>query len=439
MPQPPASFRPHSTREDALWVLNQLRSAGFAAYFAGGCVRDALLGLEPKDYDIATDAAPAQVGKLFRRTLAVGAAFGVMLVRRGDSQVEVATFRRDCRYLDGRHPESVEFATAQEDARRRDFTINGLFYDPLADRVLDFVGGQADLANKTLRAIGAADQRFAEDHLRVLRAVRFAARFELKIEPHTAAAMVRQGPNLARISPERISEELRLMLCPPTRSAAWPLLWDYQLVEVIFRFLQPPEPQSGRAFDPARSIFLAVQPPETIGFALALAAGVLCYQAQSLPPGTTVKPLLGEPADRRAVRALRQALKISNQTADQVDFILSSAGELLAEAPPSLAQLKRFYARGESAEAILLLEALARLGIEPGRVSWLNDQFAALAGVDCAPPPLLTGDDLLAAGLAAGPLFKRLLHEVYDAQLENRIHSRAEALQLALSLANPPK
>src|SRR5256714_13973688 len=164
------SSKPPCHREDAVQVVQALRAAGPVAYFAGGCVRDLLLGHEPKDYDVATDAHPPQVRSLFKNTQAVGQAFGVILVRVGRSVVEVATFRTDGKYLDGRRPSEVQFTTAEEDARRRDFTINGLFYDPVADRVIDYVGGQEDLKSKTLRAIGDAGARFEEDHLRLLRA-----------------------------------------------------------------------------------------------------------------------------------------------------------------------------------------------------------------------------------------------------------------------------
>src|SRR5688572_13668746 len=201
----------HSTRQDALAVVQRLRGAGHVAYFAGGCVRDLLLGLEPKDYDVATDAPPDRVRELFKRTQAVGQAFGVILVRVGRSQVEVATFRTDGTYLDGRRPSEVRFTTAEEDARRRDFTINGLFLDPMEnDRIIDYVGGQEDLAARRLRAIGDPAARFGEDHLRLLRAVRFAARFSLEIAPATAMAIESKASSLKGISPERIAEELRL-------------------------------------------------------------------------------------------------------------------------------------------------------------------------------------------------------------------------------------
>src|SRR5688572_28207686 len=264
MPDPVPDNRPTHPpcrREDALAVVQRLRGAGHVAYFAGGCVRDLLLGLEPKDYDVATDAPPDRVRELFKRTQAVGQAFGVILVRVGRSQVEVATFRAEGKYLDGRRPSEVRYTTAEEDANRRDFTINGLFLDPMprapnaaasspspsegegkgegerpanppspgtpgegrgegsspnamtADsphgQVIDFVGGLRDLNDRTLRAIGDPLVRFAEDYLRLLRAVRFAARFSLTIDPATAGAIHKRASLLVGISPERIADELR--------------------------------------------------------------------------------------------------------------------------------------------------------------------------------------------------------------------------------------
>src|SRR5215212_5376030 len=265
--------KPRCDRGDAESIVKRLREHGHVAYFAGGCVRDLLLGLEPKDWDVATDAPPGRVRELVSKTEAVGAAFGVILVRVGRSQVEVATFRAEGSYLDGRRPSEVRFTTAEEDAKRRDFTINGLFLDPLeGDRVIDFVGGQEDLASRTLRAIGDASARFAEDHLRLLRAVRFAARFGLEIAPLTASAIEATGPLLKGISPERIAEELRGMLCPPTRSAAWMLLWKFKLVHVVLRFLPLGE---NAVLNPSKSIFLATAPGAEIPFGLALASGVM--------------------------------------------------------------------------------------------------------------------------------------------------------------------
>ena len=219
MPAGDLQTKPPCRREDALAVVQRLRQVGHIAYFAGGCVRDLLLGLQPKDYDVATDARPERVRAIFANTQAVGQAFGVILVHLGTSTIDVATFRSDGAYSDGRRPDEVKFTSAQEDAQRRDFTVNGLFLDPVDGRVIDYVGGQQDLAAHLIRAIGTADARFEEDHLRLLRAVRFAARFDFAIEEQTEQAIQRHAAQLARISPERVGDELRIMLTPVSRQA----------------------------------------------------------------------------------------------------------------------------------------------------------------------------------------------------------------------------
>src|SRR4051794_39693814 len=297
---------PRSDRDDALAVVRRLREAGHVAYFAGGCVRDQLLGLTPKDYDVATDAPPQRVRELFTRTDAVGAAFGVILVRQRRSQIEVATFRTDLEYRDGRRPEGVRFATAEQDAQRRDFTINGLFLDPIEDRVIDYVGGQADLKDKVLRAIGNPDERFAEDHLRLLRAIRFAARFGLIIEPATDEAIARHAQHLARISPERIAEELRQMLTPPTRPTAWRMICRYALEGVLFRFVRLPgaaaHPEVIGHRDP---VFERVAPGSTIPFGLALAAAAVEHAVSRLVDLSDWPSL----SVRQYVKGVRQALR----------------------------------------------------------------------------------------------------------------------------------
>jgi poly(A) polymerase len=226
-------------REFATDIVRKLQQAGCTALWAGGCVRDELLGLVPNDYDVATDARPEQVQKLFRRTIAVGAAFGVIEVvgpRGADGeflQVEVATFRSDGAYVDGRRPESVVFSSPQEDAQRRDFTINGMFFDPLKGELIDYVGGRRDLEAKVLRAIGDATARFTEDKLRVLRAVRIAARFELAIDPDTLAAGRKIAPEITVVSAERIAEELRKLLVNINRRRGLELLREFELEAVI--------------------------------------------------------------------------------------------------------------------------------------------------------------------------------------------------------------
>ena len=429
MNAPDPRSKPACYREDALAVVRALRDAGHIAYFAGGCVRDLLLGLEPKDYDVATDAVPEKVRSLFRNTQAVGQAFGVILVRLGRSVIEVATFRSDGRYLDGRRPSEVHFTTAEEDAKRRDFTINGLFLDPIEDRVLDFVGGREDLEKKILRAIGEPEARFEEDHLRLMRAVRFAARFDLDIEPKTQAAIRRHAPQLARISPERVGDEARLMLTPATRVAAWEHLSDLGLLPVVMRFLPgaPPSPRPSPA-----SLFRRVAPGESIGFGLALAALTLDYRLDPVKPDWIA--LLAPAETHRSVQACRKALKISNDESNAMAGALDVL-PLLHPELPSLALLKRFLARPTSGDARYLLDAMHEVDPALTRMIWLREQFAALEKTDCAPAPWVTGDDLTASGMSPGPLFKRVLDAVYDAQLEGRVHSKSTALELALELA----
>lgn len=424
---------PRADREHALAVLTRLRSAGHVAYFAGGCVRDLLLGRQPKDFDVATDAPPARVRVLFSNTQAVGAAFGVILVRHHGSQIEVATFRAEGPYLDGRHPAQVRFTTAEEDARRRDFTINGLFLDPIADRVIDFVGGQEDLKAGMIRAIGNAEDRFEEDHLRMLRAVRFASRFRFAIEPGTAGAIRRHASQLVRISPERIAEELRIMLTPTSRADAYRLLDELGLRALIFRFYPPSKlPEAG---DRSISVFNAIVPTEPIPFGLALAAAGLDHQLWHSFPGVDARPLLERTSVQQLVHALRQSLKISNEESDQVLGTLESLSPLLQDQPPGVAILKRFLAKPTSALSRLLLDALSETVLRFPRVAELKQQLAELEKTEVAPPPFITGDDLTAAGLSPGPLFKKVLDAVYDAQLEDRVASRDQAMKLALALA----
>ncbi|MDP9172958.1 MAG: CCA tRNA nucleotidyltransferase [Planctomycetota bacterium] len=423
-------LKPPCDPQDALEVLKRLRGAGHIAYFAGGCVRDKLLGQTPKDWDVATDAPPPRVRELFSKTEAVGAAFGVILVRHRQSVIEVATFRTDLDYEDGRRPTAIRFTTAEEDAQRRDFTINGLFFDPIENRVIDYVGGREDLQNHRLRAIGDPSQRFEEDQLRLLRAVRFAARFELTIDPPTARAIKKIAPRLKGISPERIGDELRLMLSPPARSAAWRLLWEFDLAPVIFRFL-PKLPPSGLNME--QSIFLRLVPDETISIGLALAAATLCVQRQA-DPSVDVTTLLKKPAISQAVRAMRQALKISNAESDEMALTLSGLEPMLAVDPPALAMKMRFLAEPTSPLSRRLMKALADLHLHDARISALAAEFETLQHAKLAPAPLLNGDELTAAGYEPGPIFKRILATVYDAQLESRISTKTQALEMAAKL-----
>ncbi|MBV8780693.1 MAG: CCA tRNA nucleotidyltransferase [Phycisphaerae bacterium] len=428
--EPDPRGRPACYRADAVAVLQRLREMGHEAYFAGGCVRDLLLNIEPKDFDIATDAPPKRVRELFRRTQAVGAAFGVVLVRQGDSVVEVATFRSDGKYTDGRHPESVRFVTAREDAQRRDFTINGLFYDPIQDRVIDYVDGQADLATRRLRAIGDSGERFAEDHLRLLRAVRFAARFDLSIDADTGAAMKGEARLLRRITPERIADELRLMLTPTTRSDAWRLLWEFGLMAHVFRHVR----DAIDAQPPERSLFTALMPTEIAPFPLALIAAAIDFQRAADGIGD-VCALLGADSVKRLIRACREGLRISNAESDGMESAAGGARMMLGDQSPTLAERKRMLAMPTAPQSIALLRAIAVCGERIERIARVQEQLAMLKGIDVAPAPLISGDDLQAMGMNPGPRFKRILDATYDAQLEGTFATAEEAVKFAREAA----
>ncbi len=430
MPQQGVTSKPPCHREDAVAVLTRLRQAGYEAYFAGGCVRDELLGLKPEDYDIATSAPPKEVRSLFTKTQAVGQAFGVILVRHRKSVVEVATFRTESDYADGRRPGVIQFSTAREDAQRRDFTINGLFLDPIENRVIDYVGGQEDLRRKRLRAIGNPNERFAEDHLRLLRAVRFAARFDLTIDQATSDALRVHAPLLKRISPERIADELRRMLTAKSRLVAWRMLWDYGLIDIICRFMPSAE---GADFDEKRCPFSHLS-PEPISFGLALAAGALSYRLHA--PNADLAEMLSHREIIRMGKAMRQALRISNDELDCMQGTLEGAAMMLL-GELRLCRYKRFAARPTAGESCRLLHALSRTGAHQRRIAQVMDELEKLKDTEVAPPPLITGDDLQEKlGLKPGPAFKRILESVYDAQLENEISTQQQALELARELAH---
>jgi poly(A) polymerase len=408
----PGSGEPRSTRDDALAIVRRLRDAGHVAYFAGGCVRDALLGLTPNDYDVASDAPPDKVRALFARTQAVGAAFGVILVRQGRSQVEVATFRSDGKYLDGRRPEGVVFTNAEDDARRRDFTINGMFYDPIDERVIDFVGGQDDLRNRVLRAIGDADARFEEDHLRLLRAIRFAARFDLQVERETWTAIGQHMAHLVRISPERVADELRMMLTAPSRTTAWHMLGERGFQGILFRFVKLPlttTTSHNRLLAGLPSVFVDIRPGQAIPFGLALAAASLDWLRLPMPVTAEFRDALTPGAVREVANGLRRALKLSNEETEDLRGALEGLQLLLADRAHTVAELKRFLSRPTARMSRDLLAAL-------GAGTTVEARLGELEAGDYAPPPLVTGDDLTVAGRRPRPALNRARDKAYEAQ-----------------------
>lgn len=417
-------------RRAATAVVRRLRDAGFVGYFAGGCVRDELLGLTPTDYDVATDATPDDVRGLFQRTAHVGAHFGVVLVREDEHTIEVATFRSDGSYTDSRRPDEVHFSTPEADAQRRDFTINALFLDPLAadeagvrgagahGHVIDFVGGLADLERGVVRAVGDADARLNEDHLRALRAVRFAARFGYDLDEDTAEAIRRHARELKGVSRERVGDELRRMMADPARhDAAWKLQ-VLGLDEAIFDRHSDSAPRVlGRlAGDDAQT----PPPPPTCLAAWAIDRGAIVEATQ----------IAG------LVRHWRERLCLSNAESDAMKATLRASIALDREwADWGVAQQKRLAATPACLEALRLLQASAPE--EMVRVRVRIDELAATAG-GIAPEPWLSGDDLVELGLRPGPAFKHLLDRLYDAQLEGRTGSADEARRLAIELAKEP-
>ena len=413
LPMPPRAPDPAAAREFAFEVVARLRRAGYEAVWAGGCVRDELLGRTPSDYDIATSARPAAVREIFghRRTLAVGAAFGVITVLgpKPAGQVEVATFRADAPYTDGRHPAGVTFCGAREDALRRDFTINGLFFDPLEDEVIDYVGGQLDLADGIVRAIGVPSMRFGEDHLRMLRAVRFSAGFGFPLERETRRAIESMAHLVESVSPERIAAELRAMCSRPGRSEAISLLVDTGLVEPVFHeFSDKPS----AFWSSAATILDAIDEPD-----LPLALAILCRD------------------DAAAMSRLGKRLRLANHERKLAAWLVSAVTAIVSatavDGPASLpwSELQPWLADAHRFRLADLLRALAANGITATETAaWVSQQVERPA-TDLDPPPLLGGDALIALGVPAGPAVGQALRRLRNLQLDGRLASQAEAVE----------
>jgi tRNA nucleotidyltransferase/poly(A) polymerase len=407
-------------REFALDVVRQLRAAGYEALWAGGCVRDQLLGLPPKDYDVATNAHPDQVRELFgrRRTLAIGAAFGVIAVqaRKPLHPIDVATFRTDGNYLDGRRPESVAFTDARHDAERRDFTINGLFFDPVDEKVVDYVRGIADLEARVLRAIGDPLKRFSEDKLRLLRAVRFAATYDLTIEPATLHAVQAMAEQVAQVSGERIGAELRRIIVHQSRStgAAW--LAEAKLLPPIFPELAPHAAANDATWAAALSRLQQLQQPTVpLGFA-ALFFGMV---------------------DATQVREVGRRLRLSNKEVDRIGWLLEQAPAMRDAASLPWPRLQRLLIH-EGRDELLALAASMQPADDAGLARCRT--ALALPAAELNPPPLVTGDDLIRSGVRAGRQFSAMLEYLRDRQLDRNILSMDDAIAAArLWLAEHPE
>lgn len=407
---------PQSQRDFAVEIVKQLREAGHEALWAGGCVRDRLLSLEPKDYDVATSARPDEVRQLFghRRTLAIGAAFGVIgvLGRRPLEPIEVATFRADGAYIDGRHPAEVVFTNAEHDAQRRDFTINGLFYDPLGETVIDYVGGQQDLESGIVRAIGDPRARFAEDKLRTLRAVRFAAAFGFEIEPDTLAAMREMAGELKVVSAERIGMELRRMLVHPTRARAAALLESTGLLTQAVS-CWPSTEQAGfeeRSQAKLEQTLAVLDRLESPSLPLALAA--LLSQCDPPPAGPSVA----------------RQLRYTKKEGELAGWLLKHVAVVGRAHETPWPDVQRLLVHPGAQELVALHEA--RIGNVDEGAAFCRAKLQ-LPAETLNPLPLVDGADLIAHGVQPGPTFAELLEHLRDAQLEGRIADRQQALALA--------
>jgi tRNA nucleotidyltransferase/poly(A) polymerase len=398
---------PAAQRAFALEIVQKLRAANFEALWAGGCVRDQLLGIEPKDYDVATSAPPDEIRNLFgrRRTRPIGAAFGVVTVLgpRAAGQIEVATFRSDAAYSDGRHPDSVSFTDAEHDAQRRDFTINGLFFDPISNDVVDYVDGQRDLEARIIRAIGNPRLRFGEDKLRMLRAVRFAAAFQFSVEPRTMEAVREMAPDLTSVSAERIGMEVRRMLVDSNRAVAVTLLRESNL---LWQVLPELSTIADDAWQQTLERLARLRKPT---LSLALAALLLSV-------------------DDADISEIGRRLRYTNKEIDRAEWLVNRL-HTVAHAPATpWPKLQRILTHDGASELLALYGSISEpddtaLAFCRERLGWPPEKLN--------PPALVDGADLIGHGLTPGPQFSDLLEQIRDAQLDGEISTRKDALALA--------
>jgi poly(A) polymerase len=444
-------------RDLAREIVARLQSAGFAAFWVGGCVRDFLLGREPDDFDIATDAKPEQVEKLFKRTVAVGRKFGVMVVVENKHNFQVATFRAEADYQDGRRPEKIIFANAAADASRRDFTVNGLFYDPLTKQIHDWVGGEKDLRAKIIRTIGAPEERFGEDHLRLLRAVRFAAQLNFEIEPETFAAVQKLAPKIKLISAERIRDELLKLFAPPSWSSSFSLSGN-----TLKRELQPPA---------ARGLVLLRESGLLEHILPELAATIACEQSpdfhpegsvfnhlclmlEKMPAGASdslpwavllhdiAKPVTAEKDLQTGAIHFYGHEKVGAEMAEKILARLRFPNKQTEEIVACVRHHMQFKDVKQMRKATLrrlLLRETFPLELELHRLdclgshgdlefyNFLVEQAEELKKRPAIRPPLLTGKDLIALGMKPGPALGVLLREIREMQLQDELKTPRQA------------
>ncbi len=424
--------------QTATKIVQRLQNAGFAAYLVGGCVRDIVMGRQPNDYDVATDATPAQVLKLFPASLTVGVQFGVVIVPREEGNVEVATFRSDGRYEDGRHPVEVQYAkSAEEDVRRRDFTINGLLYDPLKTQVLDYVGGQADIHARKIRTIGDPSERFREDRLRMLRAVRFAARFDFALDPTVVEAIRMLAAEIHLVSAERIRDEILKILTEGRARRGFELLDSTGLLEQVLPEVKAMQGvEQPREFHPEGDVWTHTlmmleglhQPSAS------LALGVLLHDVGK-PPTFSVRERIrfdhhvevGAKMAEEICRRLRLPSRVTEQVAELVRHHLR-----FKDFPRMRRSTQIRFLRMEGFQEHLELHRLDCLASHGMLENYhqARQMLEELPVQEIKPPRLVSGHDLIREGYAPGPKFKEILQATEDAQLEGQIRTKEDALHL---------
>jgi tRNA nucleotidyltransferase/poly(A) polymerase len=432
----------------ALAIVNRLREKGFVAYFAGGCVRDRVLGMVPKDYDIATDARPEVVQSLFDETVAIGAAFGVIMVVIGGDPFEVTTFRADAPYLDGRRPSAVRYGTIEEDALRRDFTIGGMFYDPIEGRLIDLVGGMRDLRAGIIRAIGSPYDRFAEDHLRILRAARFAARLDFSIDAATWTAMKRAVPMIKLIAAERIGEEMVMLMTEGGAARGLEIMRECGLLEQLMpealEMIGCGQPEN---FHPEGDVYrhtlIAVSMLER-GCSETVAFGILLHdiaKPRCRAVGPDGKVTFYGHTDQGAHMAIdiMARLKRSRFVQERVAYLVHHHLRLCMAPRMRTATLKRMLAEDGFDELmqVAFLDAFASSSYL-GFWHFCRHAMSTMTAQEIRPPRLIGGNDLIGLGFEPGPRFRTILKEVEDLQLDGALQSREQALEYVKSNYGPP-
>jgi poly(A) polymerase len=428
----------NSPRDIAVEIVRRLQNAGFSAFWVGGCVRDFLLERQPQDFDIATDAKPDDVEKLFKRTVPVGKKFGVMVVVEDGHNFQVATFRAESDYEDGRRPEKVHFSDAKADALRRDFTVNGLFYDPISKKTHDWVGGEKDLRAKIIRTIGEPQERFAEDHLRLLRAIRFAAQLDFEIEPKTFAAVKSLAPKIKIISAERIRDELLKLFRPPHAARGLDLLRESGLLEFILPELaatisceqSPDYHPEGNVFNHIR-LMLSQLPPdchESLPWAVIFHDIGKPATAEHDAKTGAIHFYTHEKVGAEMAEKILERFRFPRKQIDEIVACVRQHMQFKDVKQMRKATLRRLLLR-ETFPLELELHKLDCLGSHGDLelYDFLIEQAEELKKKPQIRPPLLTGEDLIELGMKPGPKMGVLLHEIRDKQLADELKTRREA------------